>query len=118
MHDFVGGYTQSKISLLFAITGVVFTFSGFLSGLFSGDFLDAIFLLIIGGLISAFFYWLYKNSGKMFLNFNTHNNTNINLYMQSGKITLQGGETVTYEQVQKVLSEIIKHAKDKSKYFN
>ena len=54
----------------------------------------------------------------MFLNFNTHNNTNINLYMQSGKITLQGGETVTYEQVQKVLSEIIKHAKDKSKYFN
>ena len=54
----------------------------------------------------------------MFLNFNTHNNTNISLYMQSGKITLQGGETVTYEQVQKVLSEIIKHAKDKSKYFN
>ena len=118
LHDFVGGYTQSKISLLLAITGVVFTFFGFLGNLFSGAFLASIGGLVFGGLISAFFYWLYKNSGKMFLNFNTHNNTNINLYMQSGKITLQGGETVTYEQVQKVLSEIIKHAKDKSKYFN
>ena len=90
MHDFVGGYTQSKISLLFAITGAVFTFLGFLGNLFGGSFFASIGILVFGGLISAFFYWLYKNSGKMFLNFNTHNNTNINLYMQSGKITLQG----------------------------
>ena len=54
----------------------------------------------------------------MFIAFNTFNGNNITLNMKGGKLSLQGGETVTYEQVQDVLSEIIEHAKSKSKYYN
>ena len=118
VHDFIGGYTTSKISLLFAMLGALFAVFGFLGNLLDGSFGGAIGILIIGGLVAALFYWLYKNSGKMFITFNTFNGNNINLYMQSGKISLQGGETVTYEQVQEVLSEIIEHAKSRSKYYN
>jgi|AP82_1055514.scaffolds.fasta_scaffold10546_1 hypothetical protein len=118
LHDFLGGYKTKKLFLFLALLGAFITVIGFLGGLFDGSLGGAIILLIFGGGISFLFYWLYKNSGQMFIAFNTFNGNNITLNMKGGKLSLQGGETVTYEQVQDVLSEIIEHAKSKSKYYN
>ena len=118
LHDFLGGYRNKKLFLFLALLGAFITVIGFLGNLFDGDFGAAIILLIFGGGISYLFYWLYNNSGQMFISFNTFNGNSITLNMKSGKLSLQGGGAVTYEQVQDVLSEIIEHAKSKSKYYN
>ena len=116
LHDFLGGYRNKKLFLFLAMFGAFVTVMIFIGSLLNR--LDGIIIPFFTGGISYLFYWLYNNSGQMFISFNTFNGNSITLNMKSGKLSLQGGGAVTYEQVQDVLSEIIEHAKSKSKYYN
>ena len=110
LHDFSGGFKNSKILLVAAI-GVAI--SGVIS-IGSGEIIPFMFLTLIAALL----YYLFKKSGMLFLEFTSFNGMTYSLKMRSGSGTLQGGETVDFQSMIDIINNVTELAKENSKYYS
>ena len=111
LHDFSGGFKNSKILLVAAIGLAIFNLFALVA---SGQIMPFIFM----SLISALLYYLFKKSGMLFLEFSSFNGMTYSLKMRSGSGTLQGGETVDYQTMIDIINNVTELAKDNSKYYS
>tara|TARA_B100002052_G_scaffold174309_1_gene158602 strand:- start:135 stop:716 length:582 start_codon:yes stop_codon:yes gene_type:complete len=118
LHDLNGGYKSTKLFLFLSgfIATLGFVFS--LITIFTEGFGIFLLTLLITFVISGLFFWIYKISGRLYIELNTFNGITYTLYLQGGAGSIQKGERVTYETMQELVDSFVDLAKENSKYYS